>query len=102
MIFISRDKDLDMRPACGYSSCRMTPSTSACLQAVSAQMLRPQPCISVTPLHHVKESLKLVHLQIKNQTRIGFLEWDRENATNLVKCSGFAVLQKPKEGSDCS
>ena len=50
----------------------------------------------------VEQSLHFFLDQMRYQTRICLLEWDRQNTANLLDGSWFAVLQKTEERADGS
>jgi hypothetical protein len=48
-------------------------------------------------IRRVKQGLHFLLNQISHQSRVGFLEWDRQNTANLFDCGWLTVLQKAEE-----
>src|SRR5215472_13770954 len=45
----------------------------------------------------IQQRLHLVLAQVWNEARVALLEWDSENAANLVQCGGLTMLQETEE-----
>ena len=49
----------------------------------------------------VEQGLELLSQEVGNQTRVGFLERDRQNATYLLKRRRLTIFEEVEEGLDC-